>query len=141
MSTSTPTLNPAVPFLITALTDLLVGALVRNSNPTVEAARAQTVISVANGITTIASGNVTAGLQAIDTALASSSTDPANAAAIQVALSWIATKAAALQQLLAGSVASALATQIVSQVAAAAIAVAQKYIPAASTTATTAAAA
>lgn len=134
MSTSTPTLNPNVPFFITVVTDLVIGAVIRNSNPTTEAARANTVIGVANGVLKLASGDPTDGLVAIDAAIATPTTDPAAAAAISTAVSWIATKAAAFQQLLAGSITAVLASQIASQVANAAIAVATKYLPATTTT-------
>jgi len=121
-------LNPAVPFLVKVNTDLIVGAVIRNSDPAKEAARAGAVIKVAAALQKLNGGDVAGGLADIEAATAAAALDPAESAALATAISYVASKAAAVQQFLAGSITGALVSQIVQQVATEATAVAQKYL-------------
>jgi len=123
--------NPNTSFLITLLADLLVGSIVRSAgDATAQAAKAQEVINAGTAITAINNGDVTNGLAALDSALApTAATDPAKAAAIQLTIAWIASKAAALQQLGGGTLLGAVQTDIVNQVVGAVTTVAKMYLP------------
>jgi hypothetical protein len=128
-------LNPNVPLLITVVTDLIVGALVRSSDPATETARAQTVITVGQAFVQASTGDVTDAMTAIDAAIdaavAAKTADPATAMLVMTALSWINSKAATFQQLLTNTGAGALAGLILGQIGTAAVACAQKYLTAA----------
>lgn len=128
MSVPTPTLP--MPFLLKLNTDLLIGAIIRNSNPTTEQSRAKAVIAVCAALGQIQAGDAANGLNALEAAVAPANVDPATASAITTAIAFIASKLAALQSLGSGTLLSAMATQIVSTVLAEATAVANKYLPA-----------
>lgn len=130
---TTATLNPNVPFVIKSLTALAVGAVIRagsGGDAAKEAAKAQTVIGVANGVLQLNDGDVVDGLNAIDAAVATGNVDPAEEIAIQTAIAWVETKATAAQNFFGGTVGGLLAAQISTAVANEAVIVAQAYIPA-----------
>ena len=125
--------NANTPLFIKLGTDLIVGAIIRNAgDATAQAAKAAVVIAVAAAMAQINSGDVNGGITALEAALSSSAvTDPAQATIIQTAITWLASKAAALQGLAGGTLLSSLNTDILNQVLAEATSLAQKYIPAA----------
>lgn len=129
---NTPALNPTIPIGIKVFTDLLVGGLVRNSNPAVQAARAATVNVIAQAFVQAGAGDVTDAMTAIDAAIANAiaakTADPAIAAAAVTVIAWIASKAVTFQQFLSGTAAGALTGLILTQVGDEAIAVSAKYL-------------
>lgn len=125
--------NPNIPFIIKLNTDLIVGAKIRRGtggDPAKEAANAERVIAVAKAIQQLNSGDVQGGMDALD-AIIGQSADPANAQAEQTAISWVVSKAAAIQQALSGTLAGVAITDLIQHATDEAIAVANKYIPAA----------
>jgi hypothetical protein len=125
-------MNLNIPFLLKLNTDLIVGAIIRNSDAAKQVGRAKAVIAINAALTQINNGDVQNGLAALDAALESNSTilDPAEAAAVQTAIQWITTKLVQLQSLTSGTILGALQTDVFNQVVTEATAVAQKYIPA-----------
>jgi hypothetical protein len=125
-------MNSNIPFLLKLNTDLIVGAIIRNSDAAKQVERAKAVIAINAALTQINNGDVQNGLAALDAALESNSTilDPAEAAAVQTAIQWITTKLVQLQSLTSGTILGALQTDVFNQVVTEATAVAQKYIPA-----------
>jgi len=125
--------NANVPFLIKFNTDLIVGAIIRKAGDAkAQAAKAAEVLAVCQALTQINNGDVTNGLTALDAAISQTATqDPANAAMIQTAIAWLATKASALQQIGSGSILGSLQTDMLNAVMGEASALAQKYIAAA----------
>lgn len=128
--------NPNVPFILNIAVELVVGAIIKKGGtPAAEAQRAQTVLAVNAALTEVVNGDTTAGLGALQTALApSATTDPATAAEIQTAISFITLKLGAVQNLAGGTLLGTLNTQLFGQVVSAANSVAQAYISAAGTT-------
>lgn len=122
------TTNPTLPVLIKILVDLIIGAIIRSAANV--AAKAQTVVAVCAAIIQINTGNATAGITALDAALATI-TDPAEAAALLSAVNWLAQKATALAALGGGTILGTLNTQLLIAVCTEATTVAQAYIPAA----------
>ena len=126
-------MNSNIPFLLKLNTDLIVGAIIRNSDAAKQVARAKAVVAINVALTQINSGDVQNGLVALDAALEGNAgvLDPAEAAAVQTAIQWITTKLVALQGLTSGTILGSLQTDVFNQVVTEATAVAQKYIPAA----------
>ncbi len=122
--------NANTPLFIKLGTDLIVGSIIRNAgDAAAQAAKAQVVANVAAAMAQINSGNVNDGITALEAALSSSAvTDPAQAAIIQTSITWLASKAAALQGLAGGTVLSAINTDILNQVLAEAVSLAKQYL-------------
>ncbi len=126
--------NANLPFLIKFNTDWIIGAVIRSGTSgdvVKEAANAANVITICNALSVINSGDVTGGLAALEAVAVPANIDPAYGQMIVNAVSFIASKAAAIQQLLSGTIAGATISALNAQVLAEAVAVAQKYIPAA----------
>lgn len=128
--------NANIPFLLQFNVDLIIGAIIRKAGtPAAEAAKAKEVLAVCAALTQINAGDVTAGLPALDAALSSSAaSDPGEAAAMQTAISWLATKASALQSIGQGTLLGTINTDILNSVIAETQNVANAYIAAAPTT-------
>lgn len=126
-------MNANIPFILKIDTDLLVGLVIRegaSGDKTKEAAHAALVIAIANAILVGAKGDVTSAIAAVDAIVLPEGTDPAKAAVIQTVIAWVASKAASLQMLLAGSLLGVGVSQMLASVATEAITVANKYVPA-----------
>jgi hypothetical protein len=131
-----PIANPNIPFLVKIGTDLLVGIEIRagtGGDKAKEATNAILTVAVANAIVLGAQGNAIGMTAALDALVATPGTDPAKVAALQTLIGWIGTKAAALQNLISGSVLGSVIDAQILAAANEAITVASQYIPAAST--------
>jgi hypothetical protein len=122
--------NPNIPFIMKIAVDLFVGREITKDGTEKVAANAQTTIEVATAIKAGVDDPLS-GIAAIDAILAKGTTDPAKLAALQTLIGWASTKAAALQSLASGSIASSIQAAILSSACDEAITVATKYLPAA----------
>ena len=121
--------NAYTPLLIKVGTDVLVGIEINKDGPSKVQANAATTVAVGTAIVQ-SGGDPTAIMSAIDSALESTTSDPAKAAVIQTIIGWLGTKAAGLEALAAGSATEAVLAQCLVSAATEAVTVAQKYLPA-----------
>jgi len=127
-------MNQNTPFLIKFNVDLIVGSIISHAGDAkAQLAKANEVLSVCKAFTAINSGDVLTGLTMLDDVLnaAAAGSNLGNAMAIQTLISWLSTKAAALQQVASGTLLGSLQTEMLNAVLAEAASVAQAYIAAA----------
>ena len=120
-------------FLEQPLVTFLTGKLIESGtggDKTKEVAKAQEVIAVAAALTQINAGQTAGGIAALQSALKTTVTDPADALALSQILSYLSIQGTALQATLGGTLLGQAQTAILSSVLNTVTATAQAYIPA-----------